>query len=158
MIYTQTVEDRAKNSVIHETDPERYWAEIDTQIKANFCELLRLNVGGDLTDDDFMHVAKLGRKNRKTDILFFTKNYKGINRFLEHHSFPRNVHPIMSVWEECSMDNPNHLPESHLLYDDGRTTAPEWAYLCGGNCSSCHFNKEGCWQLKKNEHVVFHAH
>ena len=159
MRFKDAIVDRSKNSVIHEKDPKRYWDEISTQVKANYVELFRLNVGGDLTDDDFMYVAKLGRQNKRTDILFFTKNYEGINNYLEHHRFPANVHPIMSCWEGLKMENPYHLPESHLLYDDGRTTAPEYgAYFCGGNCTECHFNEEGCWSLKKNEHVIFHAH
>lgn len=44
-------------------------------------------------------------------------------------------------------------------YADGRTTAPEFgSYLCNGNCSRCHYNNEGCWQLKNGESVVFPAH
>ena len=159
LIYPAVVNDRAKNSAIHKVDPERYWNEIDAQIKSNFVTELRLNVGGDLSDDDFAYVAKLGRQNKGTMILFFTKNYKGINTFLEHHRFPRNVKPIMSTWEGLPMENPHKLPQSHVLYEDGRTTAPEYgAYYCGGNCSECAFNGEGCWNLKRNEHVIFKAH
>jgi hypothetical protein len=153
------LECRCINSLIHQHDQKRYWSEIDTQIKANCAELLRINVGGDLNDTDFEYVARLGRKNKMTQIMFFTKNYKGINHFLDHHRFPKNVHPIMSAWEGLQMDNPHHLPESHVLYKDGNTTAPEYgAYYCGGNCTECHFNSEGCWNLKKNEHVIFNAH
>lgn len=159
MIFKEVVNDRAKNSVIHALEPERYWKEIDMQIKALFVQELRINVGGDLTEKDFEYVAKLGRSNPKTSIIFFTKNYKGINNFLEHHRFPKNVHPIMSAWKGLEMDNPHRLPESHILYEDGTTTAPEYgAYFCGGNCSECHFNGEGCWTLKKGEHVIFKAH
>lgn len=159
LIYPAVIADRAKNSAIHKIDPDRYWAEIDTQVKANHVNELRINVGGDLNDDDFAYVAKLGRQNRGTMILFFTKNYKGINTFLEHHRFPKNVRPIMSNWEGLPMENPHHLPESHVLYEDGRTTAPEYgAYYCGGNCSDCVIKGEGCWNLKRNEHVIFVAH
>ena len=92
-------------------------------------------------------------------ILFFTKNYKGINKFLDNNSFPSNVRPIMSAWENMEMDNPHNLPNSHVLYEDGRTTAPEYgAVYCGGNCSECAFKGEGCWNLKNGEHVVFMAH
>ena len=159
LMYMQTVADRAKNSAIHMVDPKRYWNEVDTQIKANYAQQVRINVGGDLSDDDFKYVAELGRKNQRTMFLFFTKNYKGINKFLEHHRFPKNVHPIMSCWQGLEMENPNHLPESHLLYKDGSTTAPEYgAYFCTGNCSECAFESKGCWVLKKNQHVVFQAH
>lgn len=151
--------DRAKNSAIHKYDRKRYWEEIDTQVKANFVQELRLNVGGDLDDEDFAYVAWLGRRNKKTDILFFTKNYKGINWFLDHHRFPKNVHPIMSAWPGMEMENPHKLPQSHILWKDGSTTAPEFgAYYCGGNCTECHFKGEGCWTLKKGENVIFNAH
>lgn len=159
VIYPQVIADRAKNSAIHKVDPKRYWDEIDMQIKANFVTELRINVGGDLTDDDFGYVAELGKKNPRTMILFFTKNYKGINKYLDNNSFPENVAAIMSVWEGMEMDNPHNLPCSHVLYEDGRTTAPEYgAVYCGGNCSECAFNGDGCWNLKNGEHVIFRAH
>lgn len=159
MIMPNVVNDRLRNSVIHKLDPERYWRKIDCGVKSNYVTMLRINVGGDLTDEDFFYVAKLGRDNPKTDILFFTKNYKGINKFLATDSFPDNVHAIMSVWEKMEIENPYQLPCSHVLFDDGRTTAPEYgAVFCGGNCSECHFNGEGCWNLKKGEHVIFKYH
>lgn len=159
VIYPQVIADRAKNSAIHKADPKRYWDEIDIQIKANFVTELRINVGGDLTDEDFGYVAELGKKNPRTMILFFTKNYKGINKYLDNNSFPENVHPIMSAWGGMEMENPHNLPCSHVLYEDGRTTAPEYgAVYCGGNCSECAFNGDGCWNLKNGEHVIFRAH
>ena len=159
MFMPAVIADRARNSAIHKADPERYWKEVDTQIKANFVQELRINVGGDLNDDDFAYVAKLGRQNKGTMILFFTKNYKGINKFLEHHKFPTNVKPIMIRWEGMSIDNPYKLPEAHVLYEDGRTTAPEYgAVYCGGNCSECAMESKGCWNLKKGQHVIFKVH
>ena len=159
LIYKQVVEDRCRNSAIHKADAKRYWNEIDVQIKANFVRELRINVGGDLNDKDFKYVAELGRKNPKTKILFFTKNYKGINKFLKTNEFPDNVSPIMSAWQGMEMDNPNNLPCAHVLYENGTTTAPEYgAIYCGGNCSECSFKGEGCWNLKRNEHVIFKVH
>jgi ferredoxin len=159
MIYPSVIADRARNSAIHKVEPQRYWSEIDKQIKANFVTELRLNVGGDLTDEDFKYVRALGRSNPNTMILFFTKNYDGINKFLDEDSFPSNVKPIMSAWEGMECDNRHNLPMSHVLYEDGRTTAPEYgATYCGGNCSECAFKGEGCWNLKRGEHVIFRAH
>lgn len=159
VIYTSVITDRARNSAIHKLNVKRYWKEIDLQIKANFVTELRLNVGGDLNDDDFSYVAELGKNNPRTMILFFTKNYKGINKYLDNNTFPENVRPIMSAWEGMEMDNPHNLPQSHVLYEDGRTTAPEYgAVYCGGNCSECAFEGKGCWTLKKGEHVIFRAH
>ena len=78
----------------------------------------------------------------------------------------KNVHPIMSPWLGMEFDNPYNLPCAHVLWEDGRTTAPDFkAKYCGGNCSECfyHFklkdkDKSGCWGLKKGEHVIFLAH
>ena len=139
-------------------DPKRYWDEIDIQVKANFITNLRINVGGDMTDEDFFFVAELGKKNPKTQFLFFTKNYTGINKFLSDNKFPENIHAILSAWEGMEMENPHNLPCAHVLYEDGRTTAPDFAYYCGGNCTECAFNNDGCWVLKNGEHVIFRAH
>lgn len=159
LMYSSVIKDRAASSAIHKVDPARFWAEVDLQIKALYVTELRINVGGDLSDDDFAYVAELGRNNPKTMILFFTKNYKGINNFLTNSEFPENVHPIMSCWEGMEMENPHNLPCSHVLYEDGRTTAPKYgSYYCGGNCSECAFKGEGCWNLKKGESVIFRAH
>jgi hypothetical protein len=159
LIYPAVIEDRCKNSAIHKADPKRFWAEVDMQIKANFVKEMRINVGGDLEYDDFCSVAELGRQNPKTMILFFTKNYDDINTFLDTQAFPENVRPIMSAWEGMEMDNRHNLPCSHVLYEDGRTTAPEYGSVyCGGNCSECAFEGKGCWTLKHGESVIFRAH
>lgn len=157
--FDRQINDRCRNSVIHMLDVERYWNEIDAEIKAKFVRELRINVGGDMSDADFNYVAQLGRNNPRTSMLFFTKNYKGINKFLENNKFPKNVHPIMSAWKNLEMDNPNNLPEAHVLYEDGKTTAPKFgAKYCTGNCTECAFYAKGCWTLKKGEHVIFKAH
>lgn len=159
LIYPSVINDRCRNSAIHKADLNRFWAEVNQQIKANYVTEFRINVGGDLTDDDFEYVAMLGKENPRTMILFFTKNYRGINKYLENNEFPENVKPIMSAWCGMEMSNPYNLPCSHVLYEDGKTTAPEYgATYCGGNCSECAFKGEGCWNLKKGQHVIFRAH
>lgn len=151
--------DRAKNSALHKADRSRYWNEILTQIRTHNILFLRLNVGGDLDKEDFSYIEAIADVCKDTSILFFTKNYKGINEFLSKHTFPKNVHPIMSAWNGMQMDNPHNLPCSHVLWEDGTTTAPDYgAYYCGGNCSDCAHNGEGCWTLKHGEHVIFKAH
>ena len=159
MIYENVVNDRARNSAIHKADLSRYWKEVDLGIKANYVTQLRINVGGDLRTEDFEYVRKLGVDNPRCHILFFTKNYKGINKFLEHNDFPENIHAILSAWKGTRLENPHNLPVAHVLYKDGTTTAPEYgAYYCNGNCSECYFNEEGCWTLKNGEHVIFKEH
>lgn len=149
---------RAVNSAIHEADIERYWTEIDEQCKENAVMLLRINVGGDLKYEDFPYVKWLGEQNPKMRILFFTKNYKDINKFLENDSFPENVHALMSAWKNSLPDNPNNLPEAHVLYADGTRTWHKPAKYCSGNCSKCYLAGEGCWDLKHGEAVVFEQH
>lgn len=152
--------DRARNSAIHEVDPERYWFEIEMQIRANYVHQFRANVGGDMSNDDFELISKMGLNLKDNcDIMFFTKNYNGINNYLGRYDFSNNMHPLMSPWLGMKFDNPHNLPCAHVLFPDGSTTAPEFgAYFCGGNCSECHYKKEGCWALKKGEHVVMLAH
>ena len=153
------INDRARNSALHKADLERYWNEVTMQAKANFVEQLRINVGGDLTNEDFHYIAKMAFEIPRCDILFFTKNYNGINKFLRENTFPENVHPIISRWENMDCTNEFNLPEAHVLWKNGNTSAPIYgAYFCQGNCTECHFNKEGCWTLKHGEHVIFSAH
>lgn len=159
LIYPAVINDRCRNSLIHQHEAERFWKEIDAQIKENFVMELRLNVGGDFGYEDFSYIRGIGISNPKTMIMFFTKNYDEINKWLEHNEFPENVKVIMSTWCGMEMKNPHNLPQSHVLYEDGTTTAPEFgAVYCGGNCSECAFKGEGCWNLKKGDHVIFRAH
>ena len=164
---TTVVNDRAKNSAIHELDIERYWKEINLQIKAKYIEELRINVGGDLTYEDFGYIQAICQDNPMTHVLFFTKNYDDFNRWLdEGNVIPENMHVIYSCWKGVEMKNPYNLPESHVLWKDGTTTAPKYgARYCTGDCSECYFNcksnkieEAGCWTLRKGEHVVFSAH
>ena len=60
LIYPAVINDRVRNSAIHKSNRERYWQEIAEQVVANQIMELRLNVGGDLDDEDFKYVAALG--------------------------------------------------------------------------------------------------
>ncbi len=166
-------ETRAVNSAIHKENPERYWTEMSLQIQAQFVTELRLNVGGDLTNEDFFYIEKMAKENLACHILFFTKNYKGIAKFieacggLESTQYFKNVHPVLSAWPNMEMYNPYHLPVAHVKFPNGDCTAEDWEpiYLCGGNCSECFYhyaghNKKasGCWGLKCSEAVLFDAH
>ncbi len=154
-------EQRVINHIIHKADAERYWREIELQVQANFVTQLRINVGGDLSGIDFECINEMAKRNPGCDFLFFTKNYKECNSWLAAHNgeFEGNVKCIFSRWPGMECDNPFNMPESHVLWEDGSTTAPEFgAYYCGGNCSECHFKQEGCWVLKKGEHVIFRVH
>lgn len=149
--------DRARNSAVHKVDPKAFWNRVDELVKENFVEQLRINVGGDLADYDFEYVNQLAKNNKGTDILFFTKNYNGINKYLDDNKFCKNVSPMMSRWPGMSCNNKHNLPQTHVLFADGTTTAPEFgATYCGGNCTECHFKKDGCWTTKND--IIFLAH
>lgn len=158
--FPAVLEDRARNSAIHMHDRKRYFDEISEQIKVNKVRELRINVGGDLEYLDFFEVARIAKDNTECEFLFFTKSYDDINRFLSESAFPSNVHPIISRWLNVECENKFNLPESHVLYDNGKTTAPMFgAKYCQGNCSNCFAGKdEGCPTLKCGESVIFRAH
>lgn len=155
------LESRAINSAIHMVDIERYFNEISDLVKQLKVKELRYNVGGDFKYEDFIYVEKVAKDNPQCEFLFFTKSYDDINKFIdENGNFSSNVHPIISRWLGVECDNKHNLPESHVLYDDGRTTAPLFgSKYCQGNCSNC-FAKvsEGCPTLKNGESVIFKAH
>lgn len=166
-IYPDVLTQRAINSAIHMKEPERFWREIGESIVTNGITELRGNVGGDYGYDDFNAIRDLFKEKDSCDFLFFTKEYEDLNQYItenidtypDNFGFPSNVHPIMSRWLGMPCNNPYGVPESHVLWPNGDTTAPEYgAYYCGGNCSDCHMKHEGCWTLKKGESVVFNAH
>lgn len=170
-LWRPSVQDsRAVNSAIHKADPERYWKEISMQIKANFVTELRINVGGDMTNEDFDFVQKLAEENPTCHILFFTKNHFGIAQDIKKNGFRqiyKNLHPVLSAWKGLKIYNPYNLPVAHVRFPNGECTAEDWEpiYLCGGNCSECfhHYSmgnkkESGCWGLMSNEAVLFDAH
>ncbi|ETD17192.1 hypothetical protein [[Ruminococcus] lactaris] len=56
------------------------------------------------------------------------------------------------------MENPLSLPEAHVRYRDGTTTARDDAVECAGNCTECAITDGGCWSLQNGEQVVFNEH
>lgn len=153
--------DRARNSAIHRLDPERYWDEVEALIRLNNGDALRINVGGDVTLPDMERICEMSLRNPNVEFLFFTKCYDDGNLFLDKRNgvLPDNMQMIYSRWPNMECNNPYHMPESHILWKDGTTTAPQYgAYLCQGDCTECLLSGEGCWTLKRGEHVVFNAH
>jgi len=152
--------DRARNSALHLLFPEIFWQQVYEECIRLGVEELRINVGGDLADTDFFFVDQLKKKLPNTDIIFFTKNHSGCNAYLDEKEretgsdkFEDGIHPLLSGFEGMTLDNPHHLPESHILYADGTTTASETrlkhAYFCSGNCSECKAENKGCSSFKQ---------
>jgi hypothetical protein len=146
------------NLELLKNSPEIYWREIEASIMMS--RFFRYHVSGDIPDREyFMHMVDIALRNQHCQMLCFTKKYNIINEFLDSgKELPRNLHIIMSAWRGLKTENPYELPEAHVAYSDGTTTACEDAKKCGGNCSECAITNDGCWTLKNGEQVVFAEH
>ena len=125
-------------------------------------------------------VKALAEKHARTEFMFFTKNTKELNDFLDTNEFPKNVHIIVSRWIDDNIENKHNLPESHVLFTKlthegvdafiasgekplkvlGATscTSEKPMELCGGNCSACFVEGKGCWFAKKGTDIILPAH
>lgn len=120
----------------------------------------RFHVSGDIPDEDYLKkMVSVAAANPHCEILCFTKKYRIVNDLISTgQTIPNNLHMVFSVWRNLSCDNPYNLPEAHVRYRDGTTTANNNAVQCGGNCTDCAMTDGGCWTLKKGEQVVFNEH
>jgi hypothetical protein len=120
----------------------------------------RFHVSGDIPDSDYLvHMIQIAERNPHCEILCFTKKYGIVNDYLSNGgNTPENLHIIFSAWIGLEMANPFSLPEAHVRYRDGSTTARQGATECGGNCTECACTDGGCWTLKPGQQVVFDEH
>ena len=120
----------------------------------------RFHVSGDIPTIDYLRrMIDIANRNQHCEILCFTKRYEYVNQLLaEGVELPDNLHLIFSAWVGLEMVNPFSLPEAHVRFKDGSTTAREDAIPCGGNCTECAKTDGGCWTLKHGEQVVFNEH
>ena len=164
--YARRIERRRKsvreayqnNLNILNTEPEVYWREVEAAIMLS--RFFRFHVSGDIPDNVyFAHMVDIAKRNMHCEILCFTKKYDIVNDFLEFGGkIPSNLHMIFSAWVGLKMDNPFLLPEAHVRYRDGSTTASENAIQCSGNCTECAITDGGCWTLGEGEQVIFDEH
>ena len=148
----------AHNFNILQNDPTVYWREVEAAIMMS--RFFRFHVSGDIPDADYLrNMVGVAQRNQHCQVLCFTKKYEIVNDYIsEHGAFPDNLHMIFSGWVGLEMVNPFSLPEAHVMYRDGSTTAKPGATACGGNCSECALTDGGCWTLKHGEQVVFNEH
>lgn len=120
----------------------------------------RFHVSGDIPDIYYLnHMIDIAERNPHCEILCFTKKYGIVNGYLDVGGIiPKNLHLIFSAWRGLKMENPHGLPEAHVRYKDGTTTAHENAVQCSGNCTECALTEGGCWSLKDGLEVVFDEH
>lgn len=146
------------NLELLQSDPETYWREVEAAIMTS--RYFRFHVAGDIPDSNyFSHMVAVARKNPHCEILCFTKKYEIVNEHIavEWH-LPPNLHIIFSAWVGLDMVNPYSLPEAHVRFRNGTTTASESAFECSGNCTDCAITDAGCWVLKNGQQVVFNEH
>lgn len=148
---------RARNTAIWEMEPQRYFNEVSWSIK--FVKYFRWHIGGDIVNMEYLKgMVRVAEENQHCTFLAFTKNYSVVNEYLTNRNLPENLKIIFSRWPGLPCENPFSLPESHVLFADGVTTADERTKPCGGNCSECAVTDSGCWTLKRGESVSFPAH
>lgn len=139
-------------------DSDTYWREVEASIMMS--RLFRYHVSGDIPDNVYLaHMIEIAERNPHCEMLCFTKKYNLVNDHLDFGgTIPKNLHIIFSGWRGMKMVNPYNLPEAHVRYRDGTTTARENAKPCGGNCTECAITDGGCWTAKHGEQVVFNEH
>lgn len=148
----------AHNLQVLKRDPERYWREVEGAIMMS--RFFRFHVSGDIPDKAYLkEMVDVAERNPHCQILCFTKRYELVSVYYgEHRGLPENLHIILSVWRDYPYVNPYRLPEAHVRYKDGTTTARKRAKTCKGNCAECARVGEGCWSLEKGQQVVFDQH
>lgn len=139
-------------------EPDTYWREVEAAIMMN--RFFRFHVSGDIPDLDYLNrMVGVAQRQNHCQILCFTKKFDLVNRHLaEHGALPENLHMIFSAWPGLLMNNPYGLPEAHVRFRDGATTAAANAISCLGNCTTCAQTNGGCWTLEAGQQVVFDEH
>lgn len=158
--FRQTVHDSyVENLVTLIQDPATYWREVEGAVMMN--RFFRFHVSGDIPNEDyFRHMIDIADRNPHCEILCFTKKYEIVNDCITENGgfLPVNLHLIFSAWKGLEMQNPYELPEAHIRFKDGTTTARPDAIPCSGNCTDCAKHEGGCWRLKLGEQLVIKEH
>ena len=148
----------ARNLYILLKNPEQYWREVEAAIMVN--HYFRFHVSGDIPNAAYLHrMVDVAKRNQHCEILCFTKKYELVNDFLDTgKELPRNLHMLFSVWPDLDCPNPHTLPEVHVIFRDGSTTAADGAKWCGGNCTECAKIGCGCWTIHEGEQLLLAEH
>lgn len=146
------------NLHVLKTEPNTYWREVEAAVMMS--RFFRFHVSGDIPDMSYL-IRMVGVAARQThcQILCFTKKFELVNEFLDSGAvIPANLHLIFSGWTGLKMQNPHNLPEAHVKFKDGTTTARLDAIPCSGNCADCAVTDGGCWSLQSGQQIVFKEH
>ena len=139
--------------------PEIYWREVEASVMMS--RFFRFHVSGDIPNEEYLdRMIVIAERNKHCEVLCFTKKFSIVENVMKKRAgiLPGNLHLILSGWRGLEMYNPFGLPEAHVRYRDGTTTARDDAKECGGNCTLCAMTDGGCWSLKSGEQVVFNEH
>lgn len=151
-----------RNMEILMEDPDTYWREVEAAVMLS--RFFRFHVSGDIPDAEyFSRMIGVAERNRHCEILCFTKKYEIVNGVIRtlrniNADLPENLHVLISGWTGFQFENPYRLPEAHVHFRDGTTTARPDAKKCGGNCTACAVTGTGCWTLRRGEQIVFDEH
>lgn len=141
-------------------DPDLFWRTVEEAIMTS--RSFRWHVSGEILNMDYLnHMVDIAKRNSHCEMLCFTKKFPLVNLWIKKNgNIPDNLHIIFSAWKGLKMCNPYHLPECHIIYKDGSTTASEekTSYICSGNCTECFCKNKLCFALKKNEQILIHQH
>ena len=149
----------ANNLQVLLEEPDTYWREVEAAIMLS--RFFRFHVSGDIPSFDyFERMVNAANRNQHCQVLCFTKQFDYVNEYLSSHQdgLPSNLHVLFSGWPGLEMKNPFSLPEAHVLFRDGTTTAREDAIPCNGNCTECAVTDGGCWSLGAGQQIVFQEH
>ena len=158
-LYKETREAYNRNWRIYNENPEQFWGEIEDDIKG--VRFFRFFVGGDIPNISFFaEMINIANRNQHCEFLCFTKKYKIVNTMLDTlgGQLPRNMHLLFSGWTGITIPNPYALPEAHVMFKDGTTTARDGAKYCSGNCYTCAKNGAMCFSLQRGEQILFSEH
>jgi hypothetical protein len=126
------------------------------EIRSRQPDIFRWHVGGDIPDADYFQLmVNIARLIPETKFLAFTKQYKIVNKYLDHaKKLPDNLTIVFSSWLLLEMKNRHNLPVAWL--DDGHDKRiPDDAIECAGNCETCGL----CWNLPSiGKDVKFKKH
>lgn len=147
-----------RNLEILTSKPQTFWREVEATVMLS--RFFRFHVSGDIPNEEYLqNMVEVSKRNSHCELLAFTKRYEFVNEFISNGGvLPKNLHLIFSVWKGLECYNPHGLPEAHVKYKDGTSTARTDAKQCNGNCSQCAITSDGCWVLKHGEQVVFDEH
>ena len=153
--YDASRKNLANNSAIARKDPEKFFREVDGEMKKNCW--FRFFVSGDILSGAFFDaMVEVSKRNPHCQVLAFTKQFRIVNQWIDYNGeLPSNLHIIFSEWRGLDVPNPHSLPTSRPVWKGEHVPSGIW---CGGDCSACAVKDDGCWALKPGERVLFEAH